>query len=342
MIHSRVGFNPLTTFSQNLTSPDCINNAGPQFFPRIRISEVSEGSQPNTVVAFVFANDTDESFNADVSYSFGGLLLTAEDDTFRIDPISGNIILLKSIDRETREVYANITVEARDNGTIRRMGVGYITIVVGDINDNPPVFNQSLYTPRNAIPEATPNGTIILQVFATDADINENANITYSITSSDPEDDFAIDPVTGEISVLGSLDFETYSNYTLNITAEDGGLPTMRDTTLVQIIVGPSNDHRPVCSPHYHLALLIEDYPVGTVLATLTASDADMGLDHAELTFTIQPHSEGYDQFFDINQQNDTHAYLITNASGIFDRFIIPVYNISVLVSDVWRSQLHN
>ena len=169
----------------------------------------------------------------------------------------------------------------------------------------------------------------------TDADIDENANITYSITSSDPADDFEIDPMTGEISILSSLDFETHRNYTLNITAEDGGIPTMRDTTLVQITVAPSNDHAPVCDPDYHLALLIEDYPVGTILATLIASDADIGLDHAELTFTIQSHSEGYHQFFDISQQNDTHAYLITNASGIFNRFIIPVYNISVLVSDI-------
>ena len=38
---------------------------------------------------------------------------------------------------------------------------------------------------------------------------------------------------------------------------------------------------------------------------------------------------------FDINQLNDTHAVLLTNASGIFNRFKIPVYNITVLVEDV-------
>ena len=333
--YSRLGFNPFTTFSQNLTSPDCINDAGPQFFPRAKTSVVSEGSQPNTIVAFVFANDTDESFNANVSYSFAGEFFMTENDTFRIDPITGNITLLKSIDREVMEVYSNITVEARDAGVKPRMGVGYITILVGDINDNPPVFDQSLYAPTNAIPEATPLNTVVVEVFATDADIDENSRITYRITSSEPADDFSINSTTGEISIMRSLDFEMHRNYTLNITAEDGGDPIMSDTTLVQIRVAPSNDHPPMCTPNYHLALLVEDYPVGTVLATLVASDADIGLDHAELTFTIQPNSEGYHELFDINQQNDTHAYLITNASGIFNRFIIPVYNISVLVTDV-------
>ena len=340
LFYSPLGFNPFTTFSQNFTSPDCINkdcinNAGPQFFPRVKTSLVSEGSQPNTIVAFVFANDTDESFNANVSYSFAGQFLTAENETFRIDPITGNITLLKSIDREEMEFYTNIIVEARDAGETPRMGVGYITIQVGDINDNPPVFEQSLYTPANAIPEATEIGTVIIQVSATDEDIGENANITYSITSSEPAEDFYINSTTGEISILRSLDFEMHRNYTLNIIAEDGGDPIMSDTTLVQIRVAPSNDHAPMCTPDYHLALLVEDYLMGTIIATLTASDADIGLDHAELTFTIQPHNESYHELFDIDQQNDTHAYLITNASGIFNRFIIPVYNISVLVTDV-------
>jgi len=334
LLHFLVGFNPIATFNQNFTSPDCINDAGPQFFPRVRISTVSEGSQPNTTVAYVFANDTDESFNAQVTYSFAGQFLTAEDGTFRIDPATGNIMLLKSIDREVLDVY-NITVEARDAGVISRMGVGYITIWVGDINDHPPVFNQSLYTLDDAIPEATPIDTVILRVFVTDEDIDENADITYSITSSEPAEDFYINSTTGEISIMRSLDYETHRNYTLNITAQDGGMPVMSDTTLVQISVSPSNDHAPVCSPNHQFTLLVEDYPVGTTLATLVASDADIGLDHAELTFTIEPNSEGYHQLFDINQANDTHASLITNASGVFNRFVIPVYNISVLVTDV-------
>ena len=45
----------------------------------------------------------------------------------------------------------------------------YLTIHVKDVNDNPPVFQQSSYVVTN-ISEATKIGATILQVSATDAD----------------------------------------------------------------------------------------------------------------------------------------------------------------------------
>jgi len=334
-VYSFLGFSPFATFSQNLTSPDCINVAAAQFWPRYRVSVVPEDSQINTTVAFVFANDSDANENAQLTYSFAGGFLRAKNDTFSIDPTTGNITLLRSLDRETLDIFANITVEARDAGFVPRMGIGYITIMVGDINDNPPMFTQPLYTTLDPIPEATPLNTTVIQVQATDMDIDRNADIMYSISDSDPSDDFSIDINTGEIKIMTSLDYETHRNYTLTILAEDGGNPTMSDTTIVEITVSPSNDHVPMCTPDYLLALLVEDYPVGTQIATLVASDADIGSDHAELTFSLIQHPEGYHELFNINQLNDTHAILLTNVSGVFNRFEIPEYNIMVLVEDV-------
>ena len=52
-------------------------------------------------------------------------------------------------------------------------------IYVKDINDNPPVFERNFYS--QSISEGTPVGTPVIQILATDADIEANTNLTYSL-----------------------------------------------------------------------------------------------------------------------------------------------------------------
>lgn len=60
-----------------------------------------------------------------------------------------------------------------------------VTILIADINDNPPVFQQPSYHVQ--VSEALPVNSSIINILATDADSGSNANIVYAIESQQPE-----------------------------------------------------------------------------------------------------------------------------------------------------------
>jgi len=87
-------------------------------------------------------------------------------------------------------------------------------IIDFSVNDNPPVFDRSVY--QQSIPENEKIDTIILQIHASDRDEGENSRISYSI--DDPSSTFRINEYTGEIYLLKSLDYEKIRSYTISIT----------------------------------------------------------------------------------------------------------------------------
>lgn len=62
-------------------------------------------------------------------------------------------------------------------------------------------------------------------VQASDSDVGQNAQITYSLTSGADfsADSFSINPQTGAVVTTKVLDRETVSSYLLTVTARDGG-----------------------------------------------------------------------------------------------------------------------
>lgn len=63
---------------------------------------------------------------------------------------------------------------------------------------------------------------MVEQVSASDADTGVNAAITYRIHRGG-YDDFAIDNVTGVITVARKLDYDRRQSYDIEIVAIDGG-----------------------------------------------------------------------------------------------------------------------
>ncbi len=77
---------------------------------------------------------------------------------------------------------------------------------------------------------------------ASDADEGENARLAFSITAGDSQGLFAIDAVTGALSLTAPLDYERMApqsdgRYTLTVTAFDSGVPQRSSTTSVTITV---------------------------------------------------------------------------------------------------------
>ena len=84
---------------------------------------------------------------------------------------------------------------------------GHLVIHIGDENDNAPVLSSQHYTV--SVPENTPAGSSVVSLEASDDDVGVNSRLFYSITqSADKPRMLDIDPDSGNVFVVGRLDFE--------------------------------------------------------------------------------------------------------------------------------------
>ena len=60
-----------------------------------------------------------------------------------------------------------------------------MTVLVSDVNDNQPVFQQSSYS--TTVSEAEPISSDILNLLATDSDNGINASVIYTIEHQEPQ-----------------------------------------------------------------------------------------------------------------------------------------------------------
>lgn len=126
-------------------------------------------------------------------------LVDSADGFFSIDSFSGVVSLERALDRELQDRYF-VRVQASDQvGAAGSLSSQVdLTVVVLDVNDNPPVFQKQDYAVT--VPEDVAVGTEVLRVFATSEDIGVNAEIYYSITTGNELGSFFIDEATGETS----------------------------------------------------------------------------------------------------------------------------------------------
>jgi len=139
--------------------------------------------------------------------------------SLRYDLTRGDLSLVveKNLDRESISSYT-FDIIAYDGGN--QTGLLHVYITIDDVNDSPPKFDQSIYTIQNVSENISINSTII-RVHATDDDEGVNGEITYYLINQ--ENCFQIDQITGDIRVICSLDYETQTQYQLEIEARDGG-----------------------------------------------------------------------------------------------------------------------
>ena len=87
-------------------------------------------------------------------------------------------------------------------------------------------FEHSSYDAT--VKENQPPGTEILSISASDPDDGVNSRLRYDITSGNDADAFAVDDVTGVISVATNLDADVKSEYRFIVRATDDARPPER------------------------------------------------------------------------------------------------------------------
>ncbi|XP_032281362.1 protocadherin alpha-7-like [Phoca vitulina] len=200
-------------------------------------------------------------------------------DLLEVNLQNGILFVNSRIDREElcgRSAECSIHLEVIVD---RPLQVFHVEVEVKDINDNPPVFPE---TQKNLfIAESRMLDSRFPLEDASDADIEENALLTYRLS---PNEFFSLDVPTNDEQVkpLGlvlrkPLDREQSPELHLVLTATDRGKPELTGTVQLLIKVLDANDNAPAFDRTLYAVKLPENIPNGTLVIKLNASDLDEG-----------------------------------------------------------------
>ena len=138
----------------------------------------SEDLQIFTSVFNISATDRDVGNAGNVQYS-----ISDSTSTFNISATTGEIILIKKMDREIKDNYT-IVIHATDQAPYPfQLSTAYTLLVsVTDVNDNEPNFQFSFK--EYFVDETAELGSLLFTPVATDADLGLNSELVYSFVSS--------------------------------------------------------------------------------------------------------------------------------------------------------------
>ncbi|XP_071299873.1 protocadherin gamma-A12-like [Agelaius tricolor] len=264
--------NPLNIFRVEVGIED-VNDNSPVFSKAALELEITELTVPGTRFPLEMARDADAGSNSQLTYQLSSnpsfSLILDENLGGKKQP---ELVLEKALDREKQSSF-EFVLTAVDGGDPARSGTVEIRINVTDANDNQPVFSQRLYEARAA--ENLPAGSLVLQVVATDADAGSNGRVSYSFGNVPDAIRrlFTVDSDSGEIRLVGPLDFEEKNKYIFGLEARDGG--GLTGHCEVQIDVTDENDNAPEIIILSLSSPVSEDAPTGTVVAVLKVRDRD-------------------------------------------------------------------
>lgn len=232
---------------------------------------------------------------------------------FAINSASGAITVNKTniLDAETTPSFA-LTVRVYDG---KLYDNAIITINLADVNEPPSATGAMV-----VINENTADGALVHTVVGTDPDAG--TELVYSIVDGNSEGAFALDNVSGEITVKNSakLDFETSTSFTLTIRVTDG---VFADEATVQISVTDVNE-----APVIEAATVSLDENTATGYPVYTVQGTD-------------PDGDALSDYL-ITAGNTAEAFAIDNLSGKINvnNFVAldfetnPVFSLTVRVTD--------
>ncbi|KAL0149511.1 hypothetical protein M9458_055184 [Cirrhinus mrigala] len=268
-----------------------VNDNPPRIILKSLNNPVLENSEPGTEVAIINVQDKDSGENRQIRCS------VQQSVPFKLNPSVKNyfsLVTTKALDREKESDY-NITITATDGGSPPLSTSMTIHLLVSDVNDNPPVFEQQSYS--TYISENNKPGTSLCSVSANDPDWRQNGTVLYSLVPSEfngvPVSSFlSINGDTGVIHAVRSFDYEQLRNFTVKVVARDNGSPPLSSNMTVKVFITDENDNSPqILYPVPDgKSLMTEMVPKATLSGSLVskviAVDADSG-QNAWLSYQI-------------------------------------------------------
>uniref|UniRef100_A0AAF5I050 Uncharacterized protein n=1 Tax=Strongyloides stercoralis TaxID=6248 RepID=A0AAF5I050_STRER len=274
-----------------------VNDHTPKFIPneiiKLNVKENIPANKTNPYFLYkYFTEDSDSFENSNVSYS----IVNNEGEYFEINPISGILSLIKTLDKEAIDD-VKLTIKAEDSGG--RFSEIDTILFIENVNDNSPVFDKKNYNVEvveNTIPKK-----YILKVHATDKDSEDI--LTYKLHENNDyiSNIIRIDEKTGEVFLLKPLDYEQEKEITFKVKVLDNYDVPEIDIATVKITVLDDNDNPPkFIKPSFEIKIK-EHTPLGTKIISLKAIDKDTGHYGGILYFLTGEESK----LFKINEEGD-------------------------------------
>ncbi|KRY29115.1 Cadherin-related hmr-1 [Trichinella spiralis] len=213
----------------------------------------------NQILVTVVAKDNDEKPEfKDITYK---ILPGSASHLFRIDSKLGAIYAVQSFDRELNDSFV-LDVQAEDNAPSDLPGargpnrdITKVQILVQDINDNAPYFNETVY--RGRVRENSEVGQNVMTVKAHDLD--KDSELRYSLDSRGNDGSaFSVGASSGTIFVNEPLDYERKKLYDLTLHVTDGNREHKAQTR-IQIAIEDVNDNSPQFEQSLYRAVIQEE-----------------------------------------------------------------------------------
>ncbi|PSN44130.1 hypothetical protein C0J52_13840 [Blattella germanica] len=262
-----------------------LENSAPYFENENYVAHIEENSPQGT--ALLFGNSYITEIRDDDLGKNGVFSISLENNngTFEISPTVGEtrtsfVIRVRNnalLDYEKR-TSLTFTIVAQEVGPKSHMSTSApVTVYLVDVNDNPPVFRESVY--KTKLQENVTAGTFVVRVEATDIDTDIRGNVSYTRIYGFNNDSLRIDSKNGTITVQSNkhgFDREYAAEYRFDVEAADMNGEGNRATVPLIIQVEDINDNVPHFEkPEYEFVLTKDLRTLTTNPAIVKAFDAD-------------------------------------------------------------------
>ncbi|XP_055908352.1 cadherin-86C [Eupeodes corollae] len=285
------------------------SNSPPYFEIDHYVSRVDENAPQGTALTFVDpyvprVYDDDTGKNGVFS-----LTLLNNNGTFEISPnvaersasflirVRDNMLL----DYEERHS-VEFQVLAQELGPATNLSaIVNVTVYINDVNDNPPVFTQTVYTVE--LPENMTVGTKVVQVHADDVDTGMGGRVRYTAILGYLNTSLNLDAENGIITVSTNshgFDREIMPEYHLYVEARDSDGTGNRAQVPLVIKMIDVNDETPTFEKNVYEFILAADLQSFTSPAYIKAVDKDATAPNNEVRYEII--NGNYDNKFSLNK----------------------------------------
>ncbi|KAM4651364.1 cadherin-related family member 4 [Discoglossus pictus] len=303
--------------SVNITVLD-VNDLAPECNPAVFVTQVPETTPIGKILASFSCKDPDVNSTA-LTYT----VTPNANSLYSFRMQGSDLVINKTLTYDSAEMasvnfqYA-ATIVVTDKGTPAMTTNIPVFVTVTPVNNYPPKCNGPT---SFSVRETATFGTVVGTLNATDADYKFN-NVEYSIEGNPTPPVFYINPRSGEIHLLSTLDYEKVTSYTLNVKVVDLNNdiipdPTNQKTTYCSITINVQdvNDNPPVCTPPYYSTQIYSTLSVSSDVKQLTCTDPDITSD--PLYYTIV--GGNINSRFTMSNDAIRHNPFSYNPDGVFD-----------------------
>ena len=240
-----------------------VNDNAPYFEnPSIQVN-ISEDTLRGTYIKFISAQDADIGKNGELRYSFSNETKQKYGSIFRMNPSSGKIILTRTLDRETQDLYSLDVVAEDGAGSFPAEAKVIVNVI--DVNDNiPEVVISPLQKGKHLlVMEGLPVNTFIAHVSVTDEDIGENGRVNCSLTD-DAKQKFKLVPIyENEYKIMTNtvlrLAYDGPAMHKIILLCNDYGVPQLLRRLTIPVVVDDIDNHLPRFNQQLYTAVIQEN-----------------------------------------------------------------------------------